>query len=76
MPPTRLTPADRMWAGLLTAGAVYETWTLYARRTDATASQTTRRWWRTDTRTGRLAFLAALYGATTWYAGHILRWWR
>lgn len=70
-----MSEADVVWSLIIGAGFAYEAYTLRTKRRGDTASETTRRWWMTNTKPGRYLFLAALYGTATWYAGHVLDWW-
>ena len=68
--------SDLVWATIFTAGIAYEVWALYTKQYERTASQATRRWWRTHTPTGKATFTLTTTSAAVWYVGHILRWWR
>lgn len=66
------TTADIVWAALLTAGAAYEVAALASKRQGDTLSETTRKWFMTNTKVGRWAFGAAWLAFATWYFFHIL----
>lgn len=63
---------DAFWAAMVAAGVGYEAFVLRSERLEHTASRTTRRWWHTDTKGGRLAFTLAWGAFAGWYAHHIL----
>lgn len=64
--------ADFIWGGLLLAGAAVEAWALHTARSGDTLSETTRRAFRVNTRTGRIVFGAAWVGFSAWFLTHIL----
>lgn len=67
--------SDAVWGAILISALSYETWALVTGQREHTASHATRRWWRTHTPAGKVAFTAAMVSGATWYVGHILRWW-
>ena len=59
------------WAAFIAGGVVADLWR--ARASDgSTLSQATRDTFRTDTRPGRLAFIAAWGSLAAWFSAHIL----
>lgn len=64
--------ADMFWGVLIFTGLVYETAALRSKRHRDTLSQTTRRWFMTDTVAGQWVFGAAWIGFSGWYLWHIL----
>lgn len=64
--------ADYIWGGLLLAGAAVEAWALYTLRSGDTLSETTRRLFRVNTRTGRWVFGVAWCGFATWFLFHVI----
>lgn len=64
--------ADFVWGGLLLVGAAVEVWALHTARSGDTLSESTRRLFRVNTRTGRWVFAAAWCGFATWFLLHVL----
>lgn len=67
-----ITKIDAFWGVLLLTGAIYELVAIRRRKWKATLSQTTRRWFFTDTVIGRWVFGVAWVGFSGWYLWHIL----
>jgi hypothetical protein len=67
--------AELVWAGILLAGAAFEGYTLANGHDGDTLSETTRRAFRTRTKTGALVFGATWMSFSTWFLGHILWGW-
>lgn len=64
--------ADLIWGGLLVAGAAFEAYALRNGRDGDTLSETTRRFFRVRTKTGRAIFLATWLGFAAWFTFHIV----
>jgi hypothetical protein len=60
-----------VWGTLLSVGAAYELWGLTGDREGYTLSETTRRWFHTDSPTGRCLFVGAFLGFSGWFVPHI-----
>lgn len=67
----RLDP-DLAWALLIAAGVAYEVQAIRNEQWDHTASRTTRRWWRTHTRPGQVAFAVGWLGFAAWFTHHVI----
>ncbi|MFI9154475.1 hypothetical protein [Streptomyces sp. NPDC053367] len=67
-----MTSADVVWAGLILAGAAFETYALRNARQGDTLSESTRRWFRVHTRAGAVAFGVSWAAFSLWYGWHIL----
>lgn len=63
---------DVFWGLLILIGAVYEVVALRAKMKGDTLSETTRRWFMTNTALGRWAFGIGWVGFSGWYLWHIL----
>lgn len=67
-----MTPADVAWGGILLVGLVYEIAALRSKRNGDTLSETTRKWFMTNTVAGKVVFGVAWVGFSGWYLWHIL----
>jgi hypothetical protein len=67
-----VTSADVVWAGLILAGAAFETYALRNARQGDTLSESTRRWFRVHTKAGAVVFAVSWASFSVWYAWHIL----
>jgi hypothetical protein len=63
---------DVFWGLLVLIGAAYEVVALRAKAKGDTLSETTRRWFMTNTVLGRWVFGVAWAGFSGWYFWHIL----
>jgi hypothetical protein len=61
-----------VWASCIGALVALDVW-CDRRRDDSTLSCQVRRLFRTDHKTGRLAFIAAWAGLTAWFVPHVCR---
>lgn len=66
------TVADAVWACLLLLGIAYEIAAVVAKRWKDTLSDTTRKWFMTNTTAGRWGFGVFWVGFSGWYLWHIL----
>ena len=67
-----VTAADAVWASMLVLGLVYEFAAIRGKRWKDTLSDTTRKWFMTDTVAGQWAFGIGWVGFSGWYLWHIL----
>lgn len=68
--------SDWIWAGIILAGAAFETYALRGKKEGDTLSEVTRALFRTRKgKAGRVAFGVAWAGFSVWFLGHVLDWW-
>jgi hypothetical protein len=67
-----MTDADYIWGGLLLAGAAVEAWALWTAKPGGTLSESTRRWFRVNTRAGATLFGLGWASFSVWFLFHIV----
>lgn len=65
-------PSDVIWGSVFVLGTAVEVWALRNGKPGDTLSERIRKWFRVDTRTGKVAFTAAWSGFSSWFLVHIV----
>lgn len=64
--------SDFVWGGVLLLGSAVEMWALKNATSGDTLSERTRKWFRVDTKTGKVVFTACWLAFSAWFLVHIL----
>lgn len=64
-------PADAIWGSVFVLATAVEVWALRNGREGDTLSERIRRWFRVDTRTGKVVFTLAWLYFSAWFLDHI-----
>jgi hypothetical protein len=64
--------SDFIWGGVFLVGAAVEVWALKNSIPGDTLSERTRKWFRVDTRTGKVVFTLGWLSFSAWFLNHVL----